>query len=104
MRLIWTPEAVSDLNKIYDFYAAKNLRAAAVIYNSILDDVEKLKTNPYMAQIEPSLDDLPQKFRSLVASKSRFKVTYFVAHDRVNIVYVWSCRQNPQRVRRRFVL
>ena len=47
MRLLWTQEAVGD-----DFYAAKNLRAAAVIYNSILDDAEILKTNLYIAQID----------------------------------------------------
>ena len=103
MRLIWAPEAVHELNQIYDFYAAKNLRAAAVIYNSILNDAERLKTNPYSAQIDPLLDDLPQKYRSLVVSKGRFKVTYFIAHEIICIVYVWSCRQNPQRVRRRFI-
>ena len=96
MRLLWTPEAVGDLDKIYEFYADKNLRAAAVIYNSILDDAEILKTHPYIAQLEPFLDDLPQKYRSLIVAKGRFKVTYFVAHEKINVVYVWSCRQNPQ--------
>jgi len=104
MRLFWTPEAVNDLNKIYDFYAVKNLKAAALIYNSILDDAEILKTNPYIAPIDPFLDDLPQKYRSLVVSKGRFKVTYFIHFERINVVYVWSCRQNPQEVRSRFVL
>jgi len=104
MRIFWTPDAVNDLDKIYEFYAVKNLRAAAIIYNSILDDAEILKTNPFIAKIEPSLDDLPQKYRSLIVSKGRFKVTYFVAHERINVVYVWSCRQNPQEIRSRFVL
>ena len=58
----------------------------------------------YRLLIYNALDDLPQKYRSLVVSKGRFKVTYFVAHERINIVYVWSCRQNPQMVRSRFVL
>ena len=104
MKILWTPEAVNDLNRIYDFYAEKSLKAAAMLYNSILDDVEILKVNPYIAPIEPMLDDLPQKFRSLVVSNGRFKVTYFVAHERINVVYVWSCYQNPQEARRRFVV
>jgi plasmid stabilization system protein ParE len=103
MRLIWTPEAVSDLNRIYEFYAAKNLRAAAVTYNSVLDSVEKFKTSPHMASTEQLLDDLPQKFRSMLVSKGRFKAIYFVDDGKINIVYIWNCRQNPQKMRKRFV-
>jgi len=74
MRIFWMPDAVNDLDKIYEFYAVKNLKAAAIIYNSILDDAEILKTNPFIAKIEPPLDDLPQKYRSLIVSKGRLKL------------------------------
>ncbi len=101
MKLVWTPESVKDLDKIYDYYATKSLRAAAILYNSIIDEAEILKSQPYIAAIEQLSNELPQTFRSLLVSKCKFKVIYYVKDDEIHIVYVWNCRQSPKKLKKR---
>jgi plasmid stabilization system protein ParE len=40
MKLVWSYQAARDLDGIYEYYAAKNIRAAARIYNSVIDATE----------------------------------------------------------------
>lgn len=42
MKIIWSLEAVSDLNLIYEFYFKKSPLAALNIYNAIVDETEVL--------------------------------------------------------------
>ena len=37
MTVKWYVDAIGDLDRIYDFYVKKNPRAAAMLYNKILD-------------------------------------------------------------------
>ncbi|MCL1850384.1 MAG: type II toxin-antitoxin system RelE/ParE family toxin [Bacteroidetes bacterium] len=98
MTIKWYIDAVNDLDKIYDYYVSKNPRAAAVLYNKILDDVEILKTQPYIAPIEQMLIKCPENYRSLVVEN--YKVVYFVEEDLVLIVQIFDCRQNPIKFKR----
>ena len=94
----WYREAAADLDKIYDYYVAKDPRAAALLYNKILDDVEILKTQPYVAAIEQMLVDCQESYRSLVVEN--YKVVYFIKDDFVLIVQVFDCRQTPIKLKR----
>ena len=60
MTVKWYIEAVGDLDA---YYVKKNPRAAAILYNKILDDVEILKTQPYATAVEQLLADLPEGYR-----------------------------------------
>ena len=55
-----------DLEEIFDYYVTLNPRASALLYNSILDEPEILRTHPRIAQKEPYLEGLPTEYRSLV--------------------------------------
>jgi len=66
MKVKWYIEAAGDLDKIYDYYKTKNPHAAAMLYNKILDDVEILETQPYVAPFEQILIDYTENYRSLV--------------------------------------
>ena len=98
MTVKWYKEATGDLDKIYDYYVTKSPRAAAKLYNKILDDVEILKTQPYAALVEQMLIDLPEGYRSLVVGN--YKVVYFIKDDLVLIVQIFDCRQNPIKIKR----
>ena len=99
MTVEWYVEATDDLDRIYDFYVKKNPRAAAMLYNKILDDVEILKTQPYVATVEQMLNDYPESYRSLVVAKGKYKVVYFIKNSTVFIVQVFDCRRNPDTLK-----
>jgi len=98
MTIKWHIEAVGDLDKIYDYYVTKNPRAAAVLYNKILDDVEILKTQPYVAAVEQMLVGCPESYRSLVVGN--YKVVYLIKNDLILIVQIFDCRQPVIKLKR----
>ena len=101
MTVQWYSEALDDLNQIYEYYYTGSPRAAALLYNQILDDVEILKTHPYIAAIEPILDDCPEQYRSLVVAKGMYKAVYYIAGESVFIVQIFSCRQDTEKLKRK---
>jgi plasmid stabilization system protein ParE len=99
MRLLWYSDAAADLDEIYDYYVTLNPRNAAMLYNSILDDSEILCTHPCIAPIEPLLKDLPEKYRSLIVAKGRYKLVYYIENESVFVVQVFACQRNYRRLR-----
>ncbi|MCL2246036.1 MAG: type II toxin-antitoxin system RelE/ParE family toxin [Lentimicrobiaceae bacterium] len=98
MIIKWYIEAAGDLDKIYDYYMTKSPRAAAELYNKILDAVEILKTQPSVAPIEQILFGCSEDYRSLVVGN--YKIVYFVKDEFVFIVQIFDCRQNPIKLKR----
>jgi len=98
MKVKWYIDATGDLDRIYNYYKTKNPRAAAMLYNKILDDVEILETQPYVATFEQILIDCPEGYRSLVVGN--YKVVYFIKENLVLIVQIFDCRQTPIKLRR----
>lgn len=102
MRIIILPLAEADLDEIYTFYAEKSDAVALKVYHAILDEMEILTKFPYIAPVESILEKQQVKvFRSLLAVKGKFRITYFVETDTVFITHIWSCRQNPKRLTNR---
>ncbi len=100
--LIWSPVALQDMEEIYDFYTIKNEKAAAKIYNGILDEVEILKEHPFVGPIESILQHRKKPYRSLVVSKGHFKVLYFVDNTTVYIAGVWNCKQDTEKIKQKY--
>ena len=84
MKLLWLPDAVGDLDGIYDYYVIRNPRVAAMLYNKILDDAQILRTNPCIAPKDPSLEDAPHEYRSLVVAKGKYKLTYTILKEKID--------------------
>ena len=103
MKLIWSHQSATDLNGVYDYYAEKSVRVAVEMYNSVIDEVEILKSQPYIAAIELVLKDNPKDYRSLIVAKGKLKVVYFVKNDTIAIVRIWHCRQNPEDLKNSLV-
>ena len=95
----WSPSAQNDIEKIYAFYAEKSVNAAVKVFNGIIDDTEILKHNPQIAPVEQFLLNNTKTYRSLVASKGKYKVVFFVEDRTIYIARIWNCRQNPKSLR-----
>ena len=98
--IIWLESAKSDLNRLYNYYADKSISVAVRIYNGIIDESERLSNYPEIASVEPLIQKPSKTYRSLVVSKGRFKLVYFVENKLVIIARVWGCWQNPKKLSR----
>lgn len=59
-RLIWTPQALADVQRLYRFLAGKNIDAARRSVQAIRQGVKVLTLQPGMGR---PIDDLPIEFR-----------------------------------------
>ncbi len=99
MNLLFFPNALRQLEDIYDYLRQFNPRAAARIHNSLLDDIERLTSQPLLGYVEPLLDDLPGGYRSLLVGK-RHKALYRIEGDTIMVITIHDCRRNPARLRK----
>jgi addiction module RelE/StbE family toxin len=97
LKLLFAPEALEDMDNIYHYHAEYNEVYAVELYNQIIEEAEQLQYFPQMAQKEPLLKDYLEEYRSLVV-RNNYKLVYFVENKTVNIVAVFDCRQNPQKM------
>ncbi|GHV61804.1 hypothetical protein FACS1894195_2900 [Bacteroidia bacterium] len=93
MTIRYTQLAQKRLNEIFDFVAENNPRAATILYNKILSEVEILQHFPQLAAVEPLLSKYSETFRSLVV-RQHYKVIYFIEDKTIVIATVWDCRQD----------
>ncbi|WP_234265382.1 type II toxin-antitoxin system RelE/ParE family toxin [Hydrogenophaga sp. NFH-34] len=59
-RLIWTPQALADVQRLYRFVSSKNLDAARRAVQTIRQGVKVLTLQPGMGR---PIEDLPVEFR-----------------------------------------
>ena len=74
----------------------KAYNSAVKIFNGIIDESEILILNPQIAPVEKSLLNKSKIYHSLVVSKGKYKVIYFVENKIIYIARVWNCLQNPK--------
>ena len=98
LKLLFAPEALEDMENIYHYYAEQNETYAVDLYNQIIEKAEQLQYFPQMAAKEPLLEEYVEEYRSLLV-QNNYKLVYFVENETVNIVAVFDCRQNPQKLK-----
>ena len=99
MELKFTPEAADSLESIYEYLVSKNARAAIEIHNEIIDEIERLALYPQLAPIEPTLAGGVFEYRTLLVRRT-YKVIYRIDKQKIYVVDVWDCRQNPALLKR----
>lgn len=87
------------MERLYGYYLQKNVNIALKLHNGIIDETDKLASQPYIAAVEPAIKKPSKTYRSLVVSKGNYKVIYFVESEKVIIARVWGCRQNPKKLK-----
>ncbi len=79
--VIWSNQAWSDLDKIYDFIAKDSQIQAEKQVFRILDRGEQLSTQPFIGQIQLDIDP---KLEARYLVQDNYKIIYFV--DELNII------------------
>ncbi len=77
-RLIWSPQALRDVQRLYRFLACKNVDAARRAITTVRHQVKILAQQPGIGR---PIDDLPEEFREWVID---FSDSGYVARYRIN--------------------
>ena len=83
MKLQWSPSAISDRNKIYDFIDADSPRAAVLVDDRIWNAIERLKQFP-----ETGRPGRIQGTRELVIQRTPYIAAYKIEADTIRILRV----------------
>lgn len=96
LAVYWTQFAENKLEDVFSYYIEKASENIALqLVNGIIDKSLELEKNPLIGQKEMLLSDRIQEFRYLIYKN--YKIIYWVneANQRVEIVTLFDCRQNP---------
>lgn len=102
VKVKWMPFAIKNLKDICQYYRydKQSPQTSKAIKEELIYTSRILESFPEAGAIEPSLENLPVRFRYLVARK-HYKLIYFVEKDLVSIVAVWDCRQAPETLKKK---
>ncbi len=86
-RLIWSPSALLDLQRLYRFLALKNIDAAKRAVKVLRHDVKRLEQQPGVGR---PIEDMPDDFREWVIDfgDSGYVARYRIDRDAVTILAV----------------
>jgi len=86
----YTPEAVSDLERLHEFISAKNPFAAQRVAGELLKGINKLLTLPKMGIPVTCAPD-PSLIRDLFVAS--YTVRYLLADETIYILRVWHNKE-----------
>jgi toxin ParE1/3/4 len=99
LTVYWTRFAEAKLDSFYSFYVEKaGKRIASKMVNEIIDKSILLEKAPEIGQLEPLLSNRKEQFRYLIYKN--YKMIYWINehHTRIEIVNLFDCRQNPEKL------
>ena len=83
--IVWTDQAVEDVEAIRSFIARDSVRYAALVVEQIVDVVDRLERFPFSGRVVPELQD--QTIREVILSN--YRIVYRVTADIVQILTVF---------------
>ena len=86
MRILWTDEAQSNLDKISEFIAADSPQRALSYLRKIKSKTRRLSRFPLSGRAVPEATDLPGKLREIIVDN--YRVIYTVKKDCVHVISV----------------
>jgi toxin ParE1/3/4 len=101
LTIYWTDFSENELQNIFLHYQEKaSIRLATEITESIVNETNILKKNPYIGQIEDTLIDRTKEFRYLIYTN--YKIIYWINLDQsqIEIWDVFDCRQDLLKMKR----
>jgi len=90
LKIVWSPDAQSDLRDATEFVARDNRSAADLIEDRILQAVEGLVDHPLKGRT-----GLRAKTRELVVGRTPYLIVYRLRPSTVEIVRVWHTSRRP---------
>ena len=91
MRVLrWTSKAFADLERLHDFLAPANPRAAARVVQALAAAPESLLSFPRVGQRLVAFD--PREVRRPVIKD--YEIRYEVADDAIHVLRIWHARED----------
>ena len=91
MKLLYTPEAISDLQRLREFIAEKNPDAAERVGSQLMIDISKLTSLPHIGRKVQRAPN-PEMVRDL--SAGAYIVRYLILDDEIHVLRVWHKRED----------
>ena len=91
----WTDQAIRQMKEIYDFYKTFGKKTIQNRISPIKRQVERLTHFPYLGKVEACYQET-EYFRSLI--EGDYKIIYLIREERIYIVAIFDCRQNPSNL------
>lgn len=95
MKIRYSPEAVTDLQRVVEFVEKKNPYAARRIAIDIQEGVEKLKSFPEIGLSVVSAPD-PSCIRDLFIND--YTIRYLITDEVIYILRVWHDKENERNL------
>lgn len=91
MKLLYTPEAITDLRRLREFIAEKNPEAAEKVGPQLVADISRLTTLPYLGRKTQRAPN-PEMVRDL--SAGAYIVRYLILDDEIHVLRIWHKRED----------
>jgi plasmid stabilization system protein ParE len=94
-RLKWLPEAIKDIERLYNFLKEKDTEAAKRAAYKILEGSTLLRASPRLGR--PMNDNTERRELSVAFGAGSYVLRYvFESDDVVTIIRVWHSRENRE--------
>jgi plasmid stabilization system protein ParE len=91
MRIFWLPEALADLERVYDFLIEKDPAAAERAVRTIESGADRLAEFPEIGR--PMGDDTGRRELFVPLGAGAYVLRYRLYHDTVFVIRVWHSRE-----------
>ena len=93
MRLLYTPEAISDLQRLKNFIEQKNPLAARKASITLREGIDKLVIFPKIG-LPVNRAPNPEVIRDLYVSD--YTVRYLIQNQSINVLRIWHNKENEK--------
>lgn len=88
VEIVWTNNALSDLNDIGDYIAKDSLKYAEITVSALFESVDILELNPYSGGVVPEFNKVT--IRQII--RGNYRLIYKVAsEDKIEVLTVHHC-------------
>ena len=99
VQVIWSNEALGDLEIIYDFIAEKSNNAAKKIIENILSKTNQLESFPESGPRQEKIGNTTRAYRYLVEGNYKIIYTYQPEQSLIYIEVIFDTRLNPEKIK-----
>lgn len=98
-QVIWSTDALVDLEVIYDFLAEKSQPAAQRIVEGLLFRTRQLERFPQSGSLHESIKSTHKEYRYLVEGNYKIIYSYQPGNNLVYIEVIFDTRYNPDKIK-----
>jgi plasmid stabilization system protein ParE len=98
VQVIWSDEALTDLEAIYNFIAENSQSAAQKIVETILSRTSQLEAFPESGASQETLKTKSKEYRYLIEGHYKIVYSFVNAQNVVYVEVIFDTRLNPEKL------